>query len=216
MTESNGEDLLERTRDTRELIYGGLGKLLPHVFIAFQDSGMRNRWPAQRQAWSVIELEKSLVILSDGLSDPDLSTGIQTGLGHEFFIELPRSESDYDKWPLELLTEVCNIAVDHAGIKLLIQEMNLISLEVFNSSLPGEFRSKEGTAGIILGLPSIGIPGKLSLPAGEILLINIKLLTQGELTFIREHGEAGREILKSHFMKGEQCAVSSIHRKSVV
>ena len=148
-------------------------------------------------------------------------------------------------WQFQLLYTVAQLAAGHGGIRAIMDEMRLLSTEAegvagaMQASPPSPSGSSPspasnvvtaaGRVGALLGLradalaggaesdgrappPPDRIPG---MPLTDVLLVNVKLLTLGELGLITERGAAGRAALDAAF-RGAGRLVSSLARPSVV
>ena len=140
---------------------------------------------------------------------------------------------------------MAQLAAGHGGIRAIMDEMRLLSTEAegvagaMQASPPSPSGSSPspasnvvtaaGRVGALLGLradalaggaesdgrappPPDRIPG---MPLTDVLLVNVKLLTLGELGLITERGAAGRAALDAAF-RGAGRLVSSLARPSVV
>ena len=147
-------------------------------------------------------------------------------------------------WQFQLLYTVAQLAAGHGGIRAIMDEMRLLSTEAEGvaGAMPASASSSSpdnpspnavvtpaGRVGALLGLradasaggaesdgrappPPDRIPGT---PLTDVLLVNVKLLTLGELGLITERGAAGRAALDQAF-RGAGRLVSSLARPSVV
>jgi Suppressor of fused protein (SUFU) len=180
-------------------------------------------WPALRQAFQKIDTAHSVILASDGLSDPfdDMEEANQ-GFEIEFFIEsddpeLRTSISDLaSTWQFEILYQMSQNAANHGGVKDLLDQYGVLSMELYDISVPEPFLNEEGRVGILIGVDAPHLPRKISLPCAEVRLASIKLLTAKELDFILEHGAEGRRKLVELFQEQGSHHLSSLDRSSVV
>ena len=136
------DQLVARSREARAATFSKIGKL--HDFILDDDASSLPahvaNWPSARQRFRVIVRPrgKTLLLVSDGLSDPfdDLQEDANVnGYGLEFYIETPVSEIGLDvteiksSWQFQLLSTVCTMAAGHGGIRQIIDHMELLSTE---------------------------------------------------------------------------------------
>jgi hypothetical protein len=179
-------------------------------------------WPNTRQAFRVVRRPDELMIASDGLADPfdDPSAG-RNGLEHEFYAvtsdpidEIPGS------WLWDLVWQMSQFAASHGGIASLLDEMGLISTELYDVRIPEQhkasFVNAEERVGILLGLVDSVPPAAISGPLSRIRLVNVKLLTLPELAYAVEHDEEGRQELARRFAAQGRVLASSLTRPSVV
>lgn len=165
------DQLVAKSRDARAETYRLIGTL--HDFSLDEDCSElpsnATKWPSARQSFRVIHRAKSktLVLVSDGLSDPfhDLQEDVNVnGYGLEFYIETPVSDIGLDvaeiktSWQYQLLFTVCSMAAGHGGIRQIIDHMNLLSTEAEGvaDSIPSELKqdtvNSQSRVGALLGL----------------------------------------------------------------
>lgn len=144
-------------------------------------------------------------------------------------------------WQFQLLYTVAQLAAGHGGIRAIMDEMRLLSTEAEGvaGAMPAEAASPPpsasavvtpaGRVGALLGLRADALAGGAesdgrappppdripSMPLTDVLLVNVKLLTLGELGLITERGAQGRAALDAAF-RGAGRLVSSLTRPSVV
>lgn len=233
------DQLLAKSREARAEAYAKIGKL--HSFSLEDDSsslrGNVANWPSARQSFRVIVRPrgKTLLLVSDGLSDPfdDLEEDANVnGYGLEFYIETPVSEIGLDvaeirsSWQFQLLSTVCAMAAGHGGIRQIIDHMELLSTEAegVSDSIPAEFRQNivntQSRVGALLGLADERQENKVpkmidNMPLTDVRLVNVKLIQLQELKLITDLGAEGRTQLARLF-PAEDKSISSLHRLPVV
>ena len=124
-----GAQMLATACATRDAFYATLGSmdadlLAPLVNPAFMGGP---RWPSLRQAWRVIRRADSIIIASDGLSDPfedDDDVFVPRGHLLEVCIEAPLAAFDGDpvqaSWLFDVIYQVSQNVADHGSIDLLL------------------------------------------------------------------------------------------------
>lgn len=234
------DQLVARSREARAETFSKIGKL--HDFILEDDASSLPasvaNWPAARQRFRVIVRPrgKTLLLVSDGLSDPfdDLQEDSNVnGYGLEFYVETPVSEIGLDiaeiksSWQFQLLSTVCAMAAGHGGIRQIIDHMDLLSTEAegISESIPSESRqsivNSQSRVGALLGLAderqdNNRVPKMIDgMPLTDVRLVNVKLIQLQELKLITDLGADGRSQLARLFPTEEK-SISSLHRPSVV
>jgi len=215
------DELIQATYDARDAFYRSLGKpdddvLAPVVNPVFMGGP---EWPALREAWRVVRRPDSILIVSDGLSDPfEDDDGQNAGLEIEVVAETCDSIPDQveSSWLFDLVYEVSQQCAEHGGIGELIEEHKLLSLELPGSDALRPMMTPDNSIGVLLGVESPSIPIHFSHPAGPVRVITAKLLCPAELDFVAENGRTGREELASRFKASGENHLSSLNRQSVV
>ena len=233
------DHLVARSRDARAATFSKIGKL--HDFTLDDDVSSLPahvaNWPSARQRFRVIVRPrgKTLLLVSDGLSDPfdDLQEDANVnGYGLEFYIETPVSEIGLDiaeiksSWQFQLLSTVCTMAAGHGGIRQIIDHMELLSTEAegVSESIPAEYRQNiintQSRVGALLGLSDERQENKVpkmieDMPLTDVRLVNVKLIQLKELKLITDLGAEGRSQLARLFPPEEKL-LSSLQRPSVV
>lgn len=234
------EHLVEQSRRARHVAYTSIGRV--QDFCIEEDpldlSQSCSKWPYVVQRFQVIHRprENTVVLVSDGLSDPfdDLAEDANVnGYGIEFFIETPISELGLSvheiksSWQYQLLFTVCSMAAGHGGIRHMIDYMDILSTEAEGvaDAIPSEYRNQhvnlEDRVGALLGLLDESHDNRYpniidSMPLSEVRLVNIKLIKLSELQLITESGAEGRKKLSQLFSNDQDRLISSLTRQPVV
>lgn len=185
------------------------------------------RWPGMRQAYRTARRDDGraqLLLASDGLADPfDEGEGPANVNGFE--LEFYAVSSDpIDKvagsWLWDLVWQMSNFAAQHGGIRSLLDEMGTISTELWDVKIPDAsaeaFVNEHGRVGVILGLPDPLVPARIDGPLSSIRLVNIKLLTLGELEVAAAEADPGRARLAQLFAAQGNASHSSLLRPCVL
>ncbi|GAB1643833.1 hypothetical protein KRMM14A1259_42560 [Krasilnikovia sp. MM14-A1259] len=179
-------------------------------------------WPNIRQAYVVGRRPGELLLASDGLSDPyDEDEPDTNGLGHEFYATTTDPiDPIAASWLWDVVWQTSNNAARHGGLAELIDDIGLLSMELYDVRIPdpyaGNFINADERVGVLLGLTDAQPPATVAGPLSTIRLINIKLLTLDELAYAAEYGEAGRRELARRFGAQGHMLASSLDRPSVV
>jgi Suppressor of fused protein (SUFU) len=219
------DDLFNETVDVRNDFWEKIGKKDPYVLTHLINPAFRGgpRWPAIRQAFVKIETPNSVILASDGLSDPfdDVEEPNQ-GFSLECYLEsddpaLRKNIAELDQtWQFQLLYEVAQNFAQHGGVKELLENHGVLSMEFSYLDVPEPFSDEEGRVGVLLGLESEQIPTSIFGPASDIRLVSIKILTSQELQYILQNGAAGRKKLAELFREQGSHHLSTLNRNSVI
>jgi hypothetical protein len=214
------DELLQQIASARDAAYGTLGKMEEDVLTFLHNPAFTGgpRWPALRQAWRVIHRPGSTLIASDGLSDPfDDQEEPSRGFALECLIETDEPlERVSQSWPFQVLVEVCHAAASHGGLRPLLAELKLVSLEVSGEGMPAPLVTADGCVGVMLGVPSSTLPRLFQTPAGDVQLVTVKVLLAPELESIRKQGASGRLELARRFAVTGQEHLSRAWRPPVL
>ncbi|MFY2558650.1 imm11 family protein [Corallococcus terminator] len=210
--------LADQADAARQVFWRTLGKLDEEVIIPIVVGG---NWPARRQVWRVIHRENGRTLLvTHGLSDFFFVAGVEpepsVGFGLELALETSEPQAHVEKsWLLRLLERVGDEVAAHEGVREKVKA-GFLSMEVSGQGMPEPLLTKEGRVGVLLGMESSTLPGRFTMPAGEVRLVTVKVLMPAELAYLLEHGTRGRDELVRRFAQEGQEHVSRAWRKSVV
>lgn len=194
-------------------------------------------WPSTRQAYRVVRRGDTIILATEGLSDPfDDTEGMGNGFEMELFVETadipehacgPVGEVDPFKrsWAFELLEHVAKTVADAGGITHQLDQYGALSLELpglsqshhMSDQLPKLFVTDDDSTGVLLGAPEPDFPTQLDdMPLSPVRLVPVVLITAAELEYVRSGGRAAREDLVSRLKAAGVGHMSSLHRASVV
>nr|WP_314567368.1 suppressor of fused domain protein [uncultured Pseudomonas sp.] len=194
-------------------------------------------WPSTRQAYRVVRRDHSIVLATDGLSDPfDDAEGLGNGFEMELFLEtadIPENArgtlGDVDplrhSWAFELLEHVAKTVANAGGITQQLESHGVLSLELpgfsqshlMSDQLPHLFATADDAAGVLLGGPAPDFPTRLDdMPLSPVQLVPVVLITAAELEYVRTGGRAAREDLVARLQAAGVGHISSVYRGSVV
>jgi hypothetical protein len=175
----------------------------------------RPAWPTVRQAYRVIRRPGTILIATDGMSDPfEPPVAEGNGFGMELFIEtadippelagtvgyigeLPRS------WAFELLYIAAASVAQAGGIQSQLERYGGYSMEFpgvsksrsFSAQLPARFVTANDCVGILFGVPVAGFLTRIDdMPLTPVSIVPVTLITAEELEAVRQGGTA-REAL---------------------
>ncbi|UVL59935.1 suppressor of fused domain protein [Pseudomonas sp. B21-032] len=194
-------------------------------------------WPSTRQAYRVVRRGDSIILATEGLSDPfDDDQGQGNGFEMELFVETPDipehargplGEVDPFKrsWAFELIENIAKTVADAGGITQQLERYGALSLELpgfseshhIASQVPKHFVTDDDSIGVLLGGPAPDFPTRLQdMPLSPVTLVPVVLITAAELEYIRAGGGAARADLVSRLQAAGVGHVSSLQRASVL
>lgn len=168
-------------------------------------------WPNTRQAYRVVRPAGSLIIASDGLSDPFVGTDMADtqGFGCEVYIEAPEfAGADFHglrhSWAFSLIENFAMNVANWGGISRQLEQNGVLSMELpAQDQLPDAWLTPDGNAGFLIGVPAPNRPKRIDMPFGPVDLVALTLLTPNELQRIVSGGANGRkEIAAELAVKG--------------
>lgn len=195
------------------------------------------QWPSTRQAYRVVRRGESILLATEGLSDPfDDAEGMGNGFEMELFLETADipvhargkpGEVDPLKysWAFELLQHVAATVAGAGGIVEQIEQHGVLSLELpgvsqsqhIGEQLTAHFVSDDDVVGVLLGGPAPDFPTQLNdMPLSPVSLIAVVLITASELDYVRSGGRAAREDLVQRLQNAGVGHRSDLQRASVV
>jgi hypothetical protein len=215
------EALLQATYDARDKFVSSLGVVNPDVLAPLINPSFMGgpMWPDLRQAWRVIRQGANTIVISDGLSDPFSDEADPTaGFGIEVLAETadPMPEQLQVSWLFDLVYQVSQQCAAHGGVRDLIDELGLLSLELPMSEVLQPVATENDRAGVLLGLGGPGLHTEFALPGGSVRVVTAKLLWPSELDHAASKGKAGREDLAKRFAADGTHHRSSMLRKAVI
>jgi hypothetical protein len=161
-------------------------------------------WPNTRQAYRVVRPPGSLIIASDGLSDPFVGTDMDNmqGFSCEVYIEAPQlAGADFatlrDSWAFRVIENFAMNVANWGGLSQQIATLNVVSSEFdMRGVLPDATLTADGSAGFLVNLAPKGRQTRIAdMPFGPIDVIALTLLTPSELDQLRSGGSAARAAL---------------------
>ena len=190
-----GAQMLATACAARDAFYASLGTvdadvLAPLVNPAFMGGP---RWPSLRQAWRVIRRADSIIIASDGLSDPfedDDDVFVPHGHLLEVCIEAPLAAFDsapaQASWLFDVIYQVSQNVADHGSIDLLLQRHGSVSMALDVQHAPEGLEDENEQVGVLLVQGTATLPPSFDTPYGEVMLLTATVLRPAELAHIGE------------------------------
>lgn len=202
---SSSDDDLEQhpattaTQEAVDAYWNSIGTADPHV-IGYMVNPMflgAPPWPNTRQAYRIVRTPSTVIIASDGLSDPapDGATG-GSGFGCEVFIETSElhgaSFGEISGSPFfQLIESFARDIADVGGISAPLHRLRILSTELpFEGDLP-HFLTTDGRVGGLIGLPT-GRPGVVEAPLGPVDIVPLTVISPADLVRVVEEGAEGR------------------------
>jgi hypothetical protein len=215
------EALLQEIYAARDKFVSSLGAVNPDVLAPLINPSFMGgpMWPDLRQAWRVVRRGSNTIIISEGLSDP-FSDEPQpsAGFGLEVLAETsdPMPEQLQASWLFDLVYQVSQQCAAHGGVRELIDELGLLSLELPMSEVLKAVATSNDRAGVLLGLAPPDMATEFALPGGSVRVVTAKLLWPSELDYAAAKGKAAREELAKRFGADRTHHRSSMTRKAVI
>ena len=225
--ENSAEDkLLEKSMLARQKYWKRYGKVHSGVLTNLNNPMFMGgpKWPAMRPSFVRIERSNSVVIASDGLSDPwpgEEERG--QGFGLEFYMETRDKEiraKNWEEmkasWMFQTLYNVAQTAAHQKNFRQLIDDEGIFSMELELVNAPEHMQNEKGNIGVLVGVDPKSITPELQLPLQKIKLVAVVLLTPEELAYVMREGEAGQKKMNKLLRKRGQQHLSSVDRKSLI
>lgn len=145
-------------------------------------------WPNQRQAYRVLRRGESVILASDGLSDPFVGTGRNdtSGYGLELWIEAPGlQDADFDSLKADPAFRLLEIAAQnvagHGGVAALLDKLGGLSMAIpMGAEAPEGWADADGQVGLLIGLQVPEISTRLEAPFGPIRTVCLTPLRPDE------------------------------------
>lgn len=235
LNDDAGSEAAAETYAKRDHHWATIGRVEPDVIAFMINPQFRGEpaWPGTRQAYRVIRRPHSVILASDGLSDPfDDGDGTRNGYEMELFIEtadVPNGMSGLDgnvaalggSWAFIILKHVCAQIAEAGGVMDRLERLQALSMELPGVSeepallqqLPKEFISDDDCVGILIGAPKPDFPALIpNMPLSPVLLVPIVLLTAAELDVVRGAGAAGRNTVVAKLISAGSGHISRLSR----
>jgi hypothetical protein len=223
--ESDGYDaFITATNEARLAFFRTLGEPEPHIWTHYTPPAFHGLpdWPT-RPAWQVMRRNSDTLIATSGLSDPFFEAeGPTHGLGIEILVGTadPITASAFGStasWLFDLIARVSYYAASAEGRFLQrYAKYGLFLIGIHAGSYFAEQADSEGFAGVLVGLPVLGVTLTFQLPAGETRLLAAKLLMKREYEYVAAEGLPAANDLSRKFAEDGSDYLSSHQREAVV
>lgn len=180
-------------------------------------------WPSGRQSYHVVRRSASLVLASDGLSDPFVATRAtgESGYGVEVFVEIPAAEAPdaaalRDSWAFALIEIVAQNIAGFGGIANRLERDGVVAMAVPLILPPGPgWVDETGFTGVLIGLPARRVAARIDLPFGPVRFLAVTLLRPDEALHAARRAE-NREDLAARLRASGHEHLSDPARASVL
>ncbi|QHC56512.1 hypothetical protein [Rathayibacter tanaceti] len=197
-TEDERRALAEAVAEDRAATWRAVGALDRTVVVSTEDPGTRGgaRWPTDHRAFLRIDRGPSVVLATDGLSDPfDRLASPGTGLGLELCLEtsavrgVPTADL-WDHWHFRVLYE----AARRAALQGVCCRSGVDTARLSGVEAPASWTDAQGAVGVLLGLRSPELPERLELATGDADLVTVTPLHPQEYAWAEVDATARAEI----------------------
>lgn len=182
-------------------------------------------WPTTRQAYRVIRRPDTIIIATDGMSDPFDDPQLDgNGFGMELFVETtdilpdhagqPGDASHLSKsWAFELVSHVAGTVAGAGGIVGQLEQYGILSMELpgvsqshaISTQVPPHYVTADDCVGVLLGVPATFPTRIADMPLSPVSMVAVTLIPANELEALRQGGAAARTAL------GDRLAQSGRH-----
>ncbi|MGL4236259.1 suppressor of fused domain protein [Tabrizicola sp.] len=181
-------------------------------------------WPNMRQAFRIVRRADSLIIASDGLSDPFVGTDVTdaSGFGMEVFIELPGQQdmsfdAIRDSAAFSLIESVARNMANMGGLGDRLDRYGVLSMDIpSNSGFGDGWTNDEGFTGILIGVPAPDREMQVALPFGPVRIVPVTIISQSELAYLVAGGAEARTELARRLAAAGTGHLSDPARATVV
>ena len=218
---------LESAGNTRQAVYKTMGTPSEDVLAPLIGPVLTGgpTWPT-RPAWRAIRRGETLILASDGLSDPweDGEGEGEAGYRLELFMEgpgdlLPEGAPLTElagTWLFSAVAEISNTVANHGGVRDLLEELGSVSVEVDGDRFPASLRNEEGRVGVLLGVATKDLPDRIDYADDDARLVALTVLTPDELETIVEKGAQARTAIAKALAASPTGHRSVLDRSSVI
>ena len=181
-------------------------------------------WPTTRQAFRTVRPAESLIIASDGLSDPFVDTDLQVaGFECEVYIESPdlagASFADIrSSWQFDLIETLARNVANFGGIQAPIKQYGIFSMELpAPQTMPTQWVTQRGTVGALINVTVLDRPSYCEFgEEGEIRLVALTILLPDETDYVVAGGTETRAEIAQRLIAAGTGLTSPANRRSVL
>lgn len=216
----------------RDAFWAGVGRVEKDVLGHLISPGLMGgpQWPTTRQAYRVVRREGSIVIATDGLSDPFDDGREGNGFGMELFVETADILPDHagrpgdvsrlsESWAFELVSHVAGTVAGAGGISAQLDKYGVLSMELpgvsqsraIGKQVPARYVTEDDSLGVLIGMPVEGFPVTVEgMPLSTVRVVPVTIITAAELEALRTGGAGARRAL------AEELARRGNHHRSAL
>ncbi len=210
-------------QNARDEIFKSLGNVDSECIAPIINTAFLNapEWPSLSQGWCIIHKENTVVYISDGLTNPYDTGENNVGCGVECLMEISDLDSSKDIYNNLALVHLVNFSHQIAGIgdprKILSENGGVLTMELYPSDMglndiSEKWLNQNDRTTILIGNSAPDLQVNHKLPAGDILLLSVKLLTGDEGDFIIREGAKARKQLVDKFANEGSFHITSLKR----
>lgn len=188
-------------------------------------------WPTTRQAYRVVRRPDSIIIATDGMSDPfDDPAEKENGFGMELFVETPDVLPEHagkagdisglsGSWTFELVSHVAGTVAEAGGIVGQLKRHGVLSMELpgvsqshaIGTQVPQRYVTADDCVGILLGVPVVGFPTRIEdMPFSPVIMVPVTLIAADALETLRQGNAAARKALADQLVQSGRHHVSRL------
>lgn len=207
------------------------GDVLAHLISPSFTGGAD--WPTTRQAYRVVRRDGTIIIATDGLSDPFRGVaGGENGFELELFIETPDIDPEHagepgdisnigKSWAFEVIQKVASTVAEAGGINGQLDRYSVLSVELpgvsqshaVQTQVPMRFITQDDCIGVLIGAPKQDFPTQISdTPLSPVRVVPVTIITAAELEHIRENGANERGAIANQLARRGPAHVSTFMR----
>lgn len=228
------EEALRQSGARRDAYWAAIGMVETDVLTHLVSPSFTGgpAWPTTRQAYRVIRRPNTVLIATDGMSDPFVPPVAEgNGFGVELFVETADIAPEHAgktgeisllsrSWAFELVSHVAGSVAEAGGILGQLERHGVLSMELpgvskshaIGAQLPARFATADDCLGILLGVPVTGFPTRIEgMPLSPVTTVPITLITAEELETLRRGGAAERKALVETLARTGRHHLSSLH-----
>lgn len=182
-------------------------------------------WPNVRQAYRIVRTADTLIIASEGLSDPypdEDKNAERCGFGMEVFIEVPGLQSVSpqrirESWVFAALEMFAQNVANFGGIIPHLESQGILSMELPLRRAPKGWMKENGGLGALIGVP---ISSRLTEIKGvdpkPLRIVPLTLLRPDEVDACGEKGAEARTKISEQLIAGGTGHLTDVSRESVL
>jgi len=228
LTRSVEDPLYASTFDARDTYWKNIGAIDEDVIAHMVSPEFMGApaWPTTRQAYKIIRTDTTLIITSDGLSDPFTDCAEHeikmNGFGGEVFIETADLvDASFDEitksWYYEAIEMWARNVAHYGGINMRLEKYGVMSMELPIQSAPDDWKTETGNVGFLVNCKMKQREYEITeAPLSTIKVISLMAIRPDELNFVIEGGQDGRDSLVSSLEKNGFIHLSGFERPSVL
>lgn len=203
----------------RDRYWAAIGDVEPNVIAHTASPSLTAHgpdWPTLRQAYMVIRRDRSVILATDGMSDPfTILEGEGNGFGMELFLETSDIPAELvgekgkmglimKSWAFALLNDVAGMVAEAGGYVPRLDRHGVLSMEFSgvraswggSGQVPDRFITADDSIGALVGKPEPDFPTRIDdMPLSPVRMVPVVPITAAELEYVRRGGpDARREL----------------------